>query len=268
MDNRTLDQLIDQAIVDILSDYLVQQIKQPSKKLLVLFTGAVCGFQEALSSLVHLSESGYRFKVVFSNAAKTVLADKLSDITQKLQLGHGDIIFENDMPDVFDLLREYKTLLIPTLTVNTVAKVAHGINDCLSTSILFQAISQNKQVLAAIDGCCPNNKERIARGFNAAEPFKKQLTDNIEQLKSYGVVFASAKNLAYKILGKSQAITMQAVGVVNNISHSPSIYRKRVFARQDAVVYSHSILRIASNVLITPSAMDELQRRRISIVRE
>ncbi|MCC8178992.1 MAG: hypothetical protein LIO38_07770, partial [Cloacibacillus sp.] len=60
----------------------------------------------------------------------------------------------------------YYTVIVPALTVNTAAKIAACIADTPAARIISNSMMRGKNFVIARDGCCPENAERAAKGYN------------------------------------------------------------------------------------------------------
>lgn len=189
----------EEAFISVVSDYVVQEVVKRylarSKKALVLFSGALIGIQEAYDNLNQLKEDGWSITVAMSQSAKEIISEE----TIKEKIGPDAIYAEGSPVDYRKLVDECNYVIIPTLTINTTAKVANAINDNLLTRIIYRAMSVGKPIVAAIDGCCPDNEVRAKMGFKANDAYKAKLRSNLEALQSYGIVLTSAKNLFHKV---------------------------------------------------------------------
>ena len=189
----------EEAFISVVSDYVVQEVVkrylERSKKALVLFSGALIGIQEAYDNLKQLKEDGWSLTVVMSASAKEIISVE----TIKEKIGPDAIYAEGDPVAYRKLVDECNYVIIPTLTINTTAKVANAINDNLLTNIIYRSMSVGKPIVAAIDGCCPDNEVRNKMGFKANEAYRAKLRSNLEAVQSYGIVLTSAKNLFKKV---------------------------------------------------------------------
>ena len=60
------------------------------------------------------------------------------------------------------LVQAHDLLVVPTLTANLAAKVAHGIGDCLASNVVAEFIMSNKPVVVATNGVCPTRRTNAA----------------------------------------------------------------------------------------------------------
>jgi hypothetical protein len=93
-------------------------------------------------------------------------------------------------------------LIIPTLTVNMVAKVAHGIGDCLASNVIAEFIMRGKPVVVATNAACPDSPDK--RGWFPDMPdgyAAHAAREPGEPLASFGVRLTSADRLDAAVAG-------------------------------------------------------------------
>ena len=195
MNSIDLENALMSTIVDYISDQVILRYTQSCKRAVVMFTGALIGYTDAVETLRQLKEDGWKFTAVLSKAAEQVLTKERieKDIDP-------DAIFVEGAPvNGKQLVSETQYVIIPSLTINTASKVANCIMDNLVTNMIFTAMAQGKPVIAAVDGCCPDNKVREKIGFEVTEAYKKKMRDHLVSLISYGIHLTTAKSLFEKV---------------------------------------------------------------------
>ncbi len=95
---------------------------RPPRRALVVFTGALLGFDEAIESLRELVAAEVQLEYVKSPSARHILDARVLTSVGMRHLG-DDPIADHDM------------LILPTLTSNTAAKIAHGIADDMVSNL-------------------------------------------------------------------------------------------------------------------------------------
>ena len=182
-------------IVDYISDQVILRYVNASKQAAVLFTGALIGYQDAVNSLRELKEDGWKFTAVLSAAAGQLLTEERirNDIDP-------DAIYVEGAPvNGRKIIDDSQFVIVPCLTINTAAKVANCINDNLITNMIYYSMTQGKPVVAAVDGCCPDNKVREQKGFKVTEAYKARLRRNLEDMITYGIHLTTDINLFEKV---------------------------------------------------------------------
>lgn len=273
----------EEAFISVVSDYVVQEVVKrylaQSKKALVLFSGALIGIQEAYDNLNQLKEDGWSLTVVMSASAKEIISVE----TIKEKIGPVAIYAEGDPVAYRKLVDECNYVIIPTLTINTTAKVANAINDNLLTNIIYRSMSVGKPIVAAIDGCCPDNEVRNKMGFKANEAYRAKLRSNLEAVQSYGIVLTSAKNLfkkVNKVLAKSvsfsnvrkaesKAEAKAVKSTAKPVSGNAVRLDKNVISRNDIILNrQYKTIIVGKRANVTALAQDEAFHYGITIVKE
>lgn len=273
----------EEAFISVVSDYVVQEVVKRyldrSKKALVLFSGALIGIQEAYDCLNQLKTEGWSLTVAMSQSAKEIISEN----TIREKIGPDAIYAEGNPVDYRKLVEECNYVIIPCLTINTTAKVANGISDNLLTRIISRSMIVGKPIVAAIDGCCPDNAVRAKMGFHVTEAYKVRLRKNLEALRDYGIVLTSSKNLAQKVnqvlsgsfsfsnthMTKTEAKDDQKKVKAQPLAGGTVRLDKNVISRNDILLnrqYKTIIVGKRSNV--TALAQDEAYKYGIQIVKE
>lgn len=288
--NRTeFENALMSTIVDYISDQVILKYMDACKKATVLFTGALIGYVDAVASLKELKNDGWSLTAVLSKAASEVLTEERikKDIDP-------DVIYVEGAPvDGRKLVDDSTMVLIPTLTINTAAKIANCISDNLITNMVTRAMSVGKPVIAAVDGCCPDNEIRAKIGFKVTEAYKVRMRRNLEDIQSYGITLTVDKNLRDKVnrvFGASfdfpvpKADLKMAVMESGNIKTEQLAEKivkpadqantsvkldKKVIGRVDIAKNArYKTIVVREDAVVTGLAVDEAYNRGITIVKE
>lgn len=241
-----LEQAVFQAVIECLAERVAERLRAAETRALVLMTGTTLGLTEAAAALHALTGRGWSLKLVLSAGARILLS---ADHLRLLPLTPLD-----DGADTETLLDGCRLVVAPTLTVTTAAKLAGGVRDSRAAHLLARALEKGIGVVAASDGCCPDNPERARRGFAAPDAYKARLRANLAALKSYGVTLVPARRLA------------DALGPGAAAAPALPAARGRVFSRADVLGVSGRQVRLAPGVLVTPLAAEEMRIRNIELV--
>ncbi|MDO5066822.1 MAG: flavoprotein [Propionibacteriaceae bacterium] len=149
---------------------------------LVLFSGALLGFEDALESLRRLTQQGWPLDWNQTPAASRILDQEAIASVGMTAAGP-------------ELVRSHEALVIPTMTVNLAAKVANGIGDCLASNVMAEFIMTNKPVIASVSGVCPDAPEKRSWFPDMPEGYATMLRTTLGRLASFGVHLAPAKSL-------------------------------------------------------------------------
>lgn len=161
--------------------------EQPRTAILVLFSGALLGFEDALASLSRLLQHQVSLDYTLTDSASRILdQDAITSIGMT--------------PAAQSLVTSHDVLVVPTLTVNLAAKVAHGIGDCLASNVVAEFIMSNKPVVVATTAACPDSAEKKGWFPNMPVGYQAMLRANLATLRSFGVHMSSAANLDRAVL--------------------------------------------------------------------
>ncbi|NLE98181.1 MAG: flavoprotein domain protein [Propionibacterium sp.] len=152
---------------------------------LVLFTGALLGFEDSLPPLARLQRD------VDLHAVCTPSAKRILDIPRIDAVGmrHAD----------GERLAAHDLVIVPTLTVNIAAKVAGGIGDCLASNVIAEFLMSGKPVVAARNGVCPDSPDK--QGWYPTMPpgYAAMLRETLSRLESMGASLPAAARLDHDV---------------------------------------------------------------------
>ena len=179
-------------IAQVLAERVVQKLLERQKQALVVYTGSNMGIEAGLENLRMLRrEDGFTYRVLLTRSAAGML--DASAIRSALEPEEFWVGQPGDSPEA--LTARYDTILVPALTVNTAAHVAACMADTPAAAIILDGLMRGKNVVVAVDGCCPDNPERIRRGFHMAEALKKKLREHKDALRDYGAYLTTSEHL-------------------------------------------------------------------------
>lgn len=261
----------EELFIQILAERVVQKLVERQKKALVVYTGSNLGAGQALDAMSRLRREGFRFQVLLSRGASRVLSQ--SDIRIALEPEELWVDCPGETPEA--LSARYDTILVPALTVNTAAHVASCMADSPSAAVILDGLMRGKNVVCAVDGCCPDNEERAARGFCMAEPLKQKLRDNMEILRSFGARLTTADHLHEVVL---QSVRLEAgcekpafrsgAACADGVNEPQYITSRVLSAGLVRGCRPGTVLRVSGQTLVTQLARDEARLRRITIAVE
>lgn len=153
---------------------------------LVLFSGALLGFEAALDSLVRLRGQ------VNLDWTQTPAAERVLDQKKIAAVGMT--------PAAQSLVQAHDLLIMPTLTANLAAKIAHGIGDCLASNVAAEFIMSAKPVIVATNGVCPDGADKRGWFPNMPAGYAEMLRGNLARLRSFGVWLADAGSLDTRVV--------------------------------------------------------------------
>jgi hypothetical protein len=266
-------------IVDYISDQIVLRYMEACKKAVVLFSGALIGYQDAVPALNELKKDGWKLTAVLSKAAGQVLTEERI----KNDIDPEAIFVEGAPVNGRQIIDDNQFVIIPELTINTAAKVANCISDNLLTNMISRAMATGKPIVAAIDGCCPDNAVRAKIGFKVTDAYKARMRRNLEDLQDYGIVLTVNANLCHKVNkvynssfdfpkpdSADNACSVAPALKAQSVSSGGSVkLDKKVIGRIDiAKNLNCEAIMVRSDAIITGLAWDEALKRGINIVKE
>ncbi len=253
----------EEALVAEVVRRVAKKLISVQKKALVVYTGSLIGFVPALVSLQQLQQAGFTFDLFLSKSASKLLnVDTLRTV-----LAPGAFYQEEQLDRAPELLAApYYTVIVPALTVNTAAKIAACIADTPAARIISNSMMRGKNVVIARDGCCSENAERAAKGYNMTPALKAKLSANLETLRDFGAALCGCDTLAFKTI---KLIEPQAPEAAPRASVEDFFSAKRVIGRREVVsLPAGSLLRVSKNALVTQLAYDAAFQRGVRIEKE
>lgn len=166
---------------------LAELVTPPPRRALVLFTGALIGFERVIGELDLLAASGVELEYVQTPSAERILDQRL-------------IVSVPMRPADRHLTGSHDTLVVATLTQNAAAKTAHGIADCLASNLLNDYLLAGRPVVAAASGCDPDDPDKRRWFPTIPEGLAAVMRENLETLRGFGVRTARAGALARTVL--------------------------------------------------------------------
>lgn len=233
--------------------------------LLVVVSGGMGGAQEAIRQLSILSAEGYSMTVVMTSAARTIFGEQWLEINGISVTVAG----ENESP--IELLKKADAVVAPILTINSAAKVSCGIADNQATTILVQALLQEKPVFAAYDACNPNQSMYHGSGKKNIL-YHRRLSGNIEKLRQYGVQMTAIGELSYVVDeyfsagGASVEVKPPFAPATAVTEEALPVFKGKVLSFSDVSRHKGDTIKVRSKTIITAAARDKAVERGIRII--
>lgn len=177
-------------IAGIIAELLPGAPAQAKPNALVLFTGALLGFEESLAGLSRTDSVNLDWTQ--TDSARRILDQGRIDAVGMTRVD-SSLVVSHDL------------LIVPTLTVNMAAKVVHGIGDCLASNVIAEFIMSGKPVVAVTNAACPDSADK--RGWFPSMPdgYAALLRQNLSALASFGVRLTTAAHLDRAVARAVQA---------------------------------------------------------------
>lgn len=160
------------------------------KKILVIFMGGDRNIDDSLESVREIARSS-EVKIVVTRAAASVIgAERIKNTT-----GVSTIIQDDGKQDPKELSSWADVLVIATLTLNGLSKIANLITDTLHSNIVVGCLERQIPVIAARDAifcsCYPEP--------SSASGLFRKVESYISELKNLGITVTTAKNLSREV---------------------------------------------------------------------
>lgn len=259
-DGSNIDRLVRKALLDLLSDRIVERLRMRERSALVLLSGTDLGLRSATAALARLCATGWRLELrSTADAVGLIGADQMRELA-----GGVDTLPASDAPiaaaEIDTCLMRNSLVLVPTLNVALAARVGSGLTDSAVPALFAGAIERGKRIIVARDGCCPSSRDRAARGLQGNQAYQAMLAGKLERLEAFGAELVWASQLATAVTGAQVHRQKMAGEVAANKRH--------VFGWNEAKLVGAGTLSLAPEVLITPLAAEELRARGVRLVRE
>lgn len=220
------------------------------KKVVAVFTGGIIGLDDAFDQLQELQKKGYLIEVIFTtNGERIIGVDKITEML-------GDVrvyIDEKDFMHSSKIYQEADALIIPVLTTNTLGKIVHGITDNIATLVISQFLLSGKQVIAASDACDLDHPYRREVGMNkGTRAYRQIFYDHIKELKEFGVVVCSVKNLMSHFVDKEVS------------KYEMCSFSDKVLSVANLEGIEGTII-VGKDTIITPAAQDMIKEKDLKI---
>ncbi len=271
------EQRVHNIVAQVLAERVVEKLVERQKQALVVYTGSNMGLEPGLESLRMLrQEEGFTYRVLLTRSAAGIL--DASAIRSALEPEEFWVEKPGDSPEA--LTARYDTILVPALTVNTAAHVAACMADTPTAAIILDGLMRGKNVIVAVDGCCPDNPERARRGFRMTEALKEKMRENRDALKDFGALLTTSEHLRETALkaimsfvpapvsGKPEPKmrTENRTKAGMDAGKFRAVLEGRVFSINHMKSYpDHAVIIVPKRTIITQLASDEARRRGIRI---
>lgn len=267
--------LVEEALVQELARRVIEELHRRRNLMLVVYTGTNMGVDDTLDVLGRFQRNGFRYHVLFSrNAASVLNIEKIQDALRP-EIYWIDTISEG----IETTILQYETILVPALTVNSAARIAACQTDTAASAAVLYGLMRGKKVIAAIDGCCPDLAQRAANGVRMPAPLYRKLKGNLETLLSFGIKLTVAKELetalaetlqgtmlSRSVLGETQASCIPTPKFLPDSAKPSGLFEGKVLSASNITTCPEgSILRIRPGVLVTQLARDAARKRSVKI---
>lgn len=247
MDDK-LSLLIDQVIIDILSDKVVEYLNQATTvvsstatRYLVVLTGdSIPNIEQIIEKLSCLSDVVH-LDVLLSHSAEKFLHQKGIDLI--IQLVNVELLDCSPKS-----LNDYTGLIFPELSINSLAKGSMQIADNLATCLMQQAFLLKKPLLITIDYL--DNTMAQKNGY------QQKIVASISILLTFGIKILKLDSLANGIY-------------LSKLMRATNILSHELITQADIRLHDPQYpLYLSKKSLVTPLAKDLIHQKNIQIIRQ
>ncbi|AST57940.1 phosphopantothenate--cysteine ligase [Thermoanaerobacterium thermosaccharolyticum] len=246
-------------IEKLIEKVYIEVLKRIGRKALLFFSGTPLNVDFILSDLKNIANIyNIYYKSVLSDAAKNVIGkDKISNIS--------DILEEKN--EITESIKEADFILVASLTRNTLAKVALGIQDTKVTLGVAEAFMLNKKIIVVKDGADFENQFRISNGMAKNEEYNRMLLNYFKIWESFGATLINSSDL-FDTIKSLFDFDFQMRNYRDDIFNDAKL-NSNVITLQDLLGMGKAkTIYIKKNAIVTPLANDYIMNNNIRLVRE
>lgn len=242
---------------------------------MVCFTGAAIGYTNGLKAMEKLRKDGWQLKVLVTDSSKQVL--DLEKIKKTLDV---DQVYTNDnAAELKEFVKTADEIILPTLTINTAAKIAHGIADTPVLTTISQAIMSGKHFISAIDGADPDDEVRAKLGMGKVPAgYRKVLRDNLATLGTFGWTLCAAADL-YEVCAEKPVSESESPAAAAPKAAAPAapaaapaegdVIVSHIVSRKDLMPRKgQKVVKVRKDAIITAFAAEAAEEYGMKLVRE
>ncbi len=215
--------------------------------ILSLLSGAKEKWDVISSAFLDWRQKGIHLDGIFSSNGREIIGNE-----EIQRLGINPIENPKEIWNLMYDLKRYSAVFLPSMSRNSAAKLALGITDNLYLNVTIAALAQQVPVYATEEGLLPT--ACIVCGNNV--PGIQDVLQNYRNhLGTMGMRIESAEETVQKI-----------TRIVLNITESGADLISTLITEEDAETLPGPVVKVSRGGLITPLALDVLQRRGIEVV--
>ena len=239
----------------------------PRQRVLMLFSGASTGYVVGMDTIKMLAAAEHELTVFMTASAMHVVGeDKVR------AAGAAEIIGPQQWVNTPGLVRETNLVLVPTLSMNTAARLALGLMDSLFSTLVLGALLDSKPVIAVCDGADPygNGGLIFSDSYDGAPALRAQLAGNLGKLIEFGVNLVAEEEFVGSVIQQMQAETNKAVSALPSpVMRAPNSGASPIITVADLYAYQPgTTLVIPTNTRLTPLAQDSAAKQNLKLVFE
>ena len=197
---------------------IAELLRPPQLRVLVVFTGGLLGFDDAIESLRALKATGAQLDYLQTSSAVRIL-----DQARIEALGMREVSQR--------MVESHDMLVLPTLTSNIAAKAAHGVADCLVSNLFAEFVMSNRVVVAARNAINPDGADKLGWFPNMPPGYADLLRNNLTALASFGVRVVDAKALCRTALAAWERVDRaRRTALTDVLGMSPAAFTAEIWS--------------------------------------
>ena len=260
--------LIDEIVARVVALLQAKMIAAvPEQRVLMLFSGASTGYVVGMDTIKLLTRANHKLTVFMTASAMHVVGE---DNVRKA--GATEIIGPQQWVNTPGLVRETDLVLVPTLSMNTAARLALGLMDSLFSTLVLGALLANKPVIAVCDGADPygNGGLVFSDNHDGAPALRNRLVENLSTLIDFGVNLVPAEGFIPQVIQRLQPLTRQPAAAPSlPVVRLTENGRSAILTESDLSTYQMgTTIYLPTHTRLTPLAKDHAQKRNLKLVFE
>lgn len=197
---------------------IAELLRPPQLRVLVVFTGGLLGFDDAIESLRALKATGAQLDYLQTSSAVRIL-----DQARIEALGMREVSQR--------MVESHDMLVLPTLTSNIAAKAAHGVADCLVSNLFAEFVMSNRVVVAARNAVNPDGADKLGWFPSMPPGYADLLRANLTALSSFGVRVVDAKALCRTALAAWERVDKaRRTALTDVLGMSPAAFTAEIWS--------------------------------------
>ena len=202
---------------------IAELLRPPQLRVLVVFTGGLLGFDDAIESLRALKATGAQLDYLQTPSAVRIL-----DQGRIASLGMREVSQR--------MVESHDMLILPTLTSNIAAKAAHGIADCLVSNLFAEFVMSNRVVVASRSAVNPDGADKLGWFPTMPPGYADVLRANLTALASFGVRVVDAKALCRTALAAWERVDRaRRTALTDVLGMSPAAFTAEIWDDSSSV---------------------------------
>ena len=239
----------------------------PRQRVLMLFSGASTGYVVGMDTIKMLAAAEHDLTVFMTASAMHVVGEE-----NVRKAGASEIIGPKQWVNTPGLVRETNLVLVPTLSMNTAARLALGLMDSLFSTLVLGALLDSKPVIAVRDGADPfgNGGLIFSDSYDGAPALRGQLSANLGKLVEFGVNMVAEEDFVNSVIRLMQAGADTAVSApISPVLRIPANGVSPILTVADLHAYlPGTTLHIPADMRLTPLAQENAAKQNLKLVFE